>query len=478
MVTNNSKILDADNNLLHLDFSISVDYFLARFVRQATSILLSLFLICANTNGLAAEIKVYSNNDLGCILRLQGTIEKGDAKIFEEKWCQAAKKKSPEFNCEQDSFWPESPKICLDSPGGSFTEAIEIGDRIHHFMGTAIENGSVCLSACAIIFMAGSIYVDVDGHPGRPDRTMQVGGKLGFHAPDLVVDEGEYTKKQVDEAYKVSVFTTAKLSRRLDKFFFPLSLFTAMYSTPANEMFHIDYVGQAAQWDISITGFSVPTQITKSQLADACVNAAALYDNSGAVFFKQQHSEQEILEHILHREKYPYDVNSKMQVMRDSLGRLTAKWEMGGNLDSTCTIEEISIDSSANLVSGSIRWERMPFATDVRPLEAYMLYPDSAKITDLNTAQAQGQMHNAGTLCAVFTGEKKTDEQACTMTADVSSDRLPISLFVWPSGSRTVITHGDKKLLNGQETINVDTKGRFNECLLNTVTGNTFCYIR
>lgn len=478
MVTNNSKILDADNNILHLDFSSSVDYRLARFVRQATSILLSLFLICANTNGFAAKIEVYSNNDLGCILRLQGTIEKGDAKIFEEKWCQAAKKKSPEFNCEQHSFWPESPKICLDSAGGSFTEAIKIGDRIHHFMGTAIENGSVCLSACAIIFMAGSIYSDIEGHPGYPVRTMQVGGKLGFHAPDLVVPEGEYTQEQVKKAYELSVKTTAELSSRLDKFFFPLSLFTAMYSTSPNEFYYIEYVGQAAQWDISIAGVSIPTQITKSQLADACLNAAALYDNSGLVFFKQQHSEQEILEHILYRKKNPYEVDSKMKVLRDGLGRLTAKWEIGGNLESTCTIEEISIDSSANLVSGRIQFERMPFATDVRSLAAYMLYPDSTKISDLNKIQVQGQIHNAGTLCAVFTGGKKTDEQACTMTADVSSDRLPISLFVWPSGSRTVITHGDKKLLNGQESISVDTKGRYNECLLNTVTGNTFCYSR
>ena len=53
--------------------------------------------------------------------------------------------------------------LCLNSRGGSFEEAMTIATQLMaNAIGTKLEPGSECLSACAIVFMAGSIeYFEV-----------------------------------------------------------------------------------------------------------------------------------------------------------------------------------------------------------------------------------------------------------------------------------------------------------------------------
>jgi hypothetical protein len=70
---------------------------------------------------------------------------------------------------------------CLNSEGGNFDEGIKIGEFfLKTLVATRIKPHQKCLSACAIMFMAGQ-NLDTDGF--HLDRRMSASSVLGFHAP-------------------------------------------------------------------------------------------------------------------------------------------------------------------------------------------------------------------------------------------------------------------------------------------------------
>jgi ATP-dependent protease ClpP protease subunit len=105
-----------------------------------------------------------------CNFYLEGQIISGDAKRLQAivaTWRQKHK--------------TDTPRLCLNSPGGSFEEGLLIARFLTQWVeggGTAIEAGAKCFSACAIIFMAGT-YPWI----GERNRFLNVNGMIGFHAP-------------------------------------------------------------------------------------------------------------------------------------------------------------------------------------------------------------------------------------------------------------------------------------------------------
>lgn len=101
---------------------------------------------------------------------ISGPIELGDAARFED---MASIVDSP-FS---------SAIVTLNSEGGNYEEALQIGDIISgKSMTTAVLEADVCKSACALILLAGSEQ-EVRNSLPRASRFIYMGADVGFHAP-------------------------------------------------------------------------------------------------------------------------------------------------------------------------------------------------------------------------------------------------------------------------------------------------------
>ena len=136
-----------------------------------------------------------------CHYRMTGTLENGDLDKFR-------------------SMAIDGGLLCLDSPGGSFAEAVRFIDFMQNGtrQGTRLEAGTRCESACALIFMAGIHHAFEVGE--YPWREMHHTARLGFHSPALVVPQGQYDEGAVNAAYKIALQSVSgaidKLVRKRD----------------------------------------------------------------------------------------------------------------------------------------------------------------------------------------------------------------------------------------------------------------------
>ena len=189
----------------------------------------------------------FSKNTIDCNIRLSGTIEVGDL--------QKTLRKMRLFEST------EAPTLCLDSPGGSYDEALIIAEFIlNRHLSTAVEADGSCLSACVIIFLAGNI-----SSAGLivPARTLDVAGKVGFFAPYY---EGLSAVERL----------MALGSGTLHPQFFPKTLMVDMFKFGQGKSFFIDTVGKAISYSVNVTGIREPQDfgdVSLEMLCDVCDNA-------------------------------------------------------------------------------------------------------------------------------------------------------------------------------------------------------------
>ncbi|MCH9808081.1 MAG: hypothetical protein K0U74_10130 [Alphaproteobacteria bacterium] len=111
----------------------------------------------------------------------------------------------------------EWPSVCLDIPaGGSFIEGLRIARELRRHFVTVVPNGAVCFSACAIAFMGGGrrdgIFSEYEHVPGR---YLHIGGRLGFHSPELALPKGQsYTSANVVSAYASALRSISLLLKK------------------------------------------------------------------------------------------------------------------------------------------------------------------------------------------------------------------------------------------------------------------------
>lgn len=210
----------------------------------------------------------------GCTHQFQGIVDAGDLDLF--------------------SALPSDPQvvICLDSPGGSFMEGIAIGEYLREAgIGTLLEAGATCESACALVFMSGTYVADEIRFkdPQDPDyvedwqlgpwpwRSMHPTARLGLHAPRLNVPEGQYDEATVTLAYDAALRSLSEFSTRLmqtgpsDPILFNPDLFSILIATPHDQMFYIDTVDLAGRFDIRVGPVIPPTTLSEDSLIQACI---------------------------------------------------------------------------------------------------------------------------------------------------------------------------------------------------------------
>jgi hypothetical protein len=187
-----------------------------------------------------------------CTLSLNGEIEEGDAERLKSQNVYGA-------------------VLCLNSPGGSFNEAIDALKVVLDFdMKTHVDDGAQCYSACAMIFLAGARAVD--GGP-IPSRSMHVRAKLGLHAPYGAMGKAD-TAAAAEAYFKAGILAVKGATQALGHKLFPDSLRLEMLSRLGGEhdIFEIDTLDKVGRWNIFLTGYRSPSALTKRMVSQGCTN--------------------------------------------------------------------------------------------------------------------------------------------------------------------------------------------------------------
>jgi ATP-dependent protease ClpP protease subunit len=226
---------------------------------------------------LSSTIERYSDTEMGCRLRLSGTIETGDAEILETR-IQEVLTSIPERGNyhDTDGEYPEFA-VCFDSPGGSLIEGVRIAQILNrNQVSSAVPADASCESACAVAFMGGARDAsNSDEFFTVPHRLLHPNGRLGFHAPSLGIDEGQFTSDQLNTAFQAALGSIEAVLRLAteQQINFPPSLLVSMLETPPSNMFYIDTIYQANRWKIIAQPVPYPTRSPIRALTYACLSA-------------------------------------------------------------------------------------------------------------------------------------------------------------------------------------------------------------
>lgn len=221
-----------------------------RISQIAFGVMFSLCVTFGMYSAHAATVENRENAIMGCKIFISGTIRVGDAQTVEDMLRKEL------IQSGRSTVESHVQRVCLDSRGGSMQEALRIARIIERFgWGTAVGPGHTCESACALAFMAGVSHGAEDGEPYRRiNRILHPTARLGFHRPELIVAGSNYSASAVSDAFSVSMDAISDLVRtRIDsQYDFPDILLDRMLRTPANEMFYIETVGEAAGLSIGV----------------------------------------------------------------------------------------------------------------------------------------------------------------------------------------------------------------------------------
>ncbi|MCB1383892.1 MAG: hypothetical protein KDJ73_13385 [Notoacmeibacter sp.] len=391
-----------------------------------------------------------------CTHRFTGTLENGDIAAFEAIATDNA----------------NYAVLCLDSPGGSFGEAVRIARLLSEKnIGTRIEGGAACESACALIFMAGR-HVSEQAERAVRWRVLHPRGKLGFHAPALVVPEGNYDKDTVNRAYDVALGTVGSAITELiltgepdGGYNIRMSLLGVMLGTPADSMHHITTTGEAGRWDIAVGPLDMPFPKDAKALSRGCMNAWAWR-------FDRAADEQNW--------GFPADPVSgepdTFTVMINEISGDSCKIAfVGPQYPAIVSLTGRSGNGDTYLEAWQFTEPGTPLASlPAKTMEGTKKASVAAPASPEAPADATGE-------CTVGDSEPYKDREPCTRSQsarDGNGGKELVITYRWPSGSETKIvrgSHGDT--INGAPTaLEPHPVAPGGECARNPSTGNRFCY--
>lgn len=233
-----------------------------------------------------------------CLAVMSGVIEEGDYKkllqmIYGEPALAQREdwdgKSPPGFHVSYTSDGSElGQALCLDSRGGSLPEALKMAHLLlDHDVGlaTKIMPGNRCESACAVLFMAGSLFLETEFITTNLQREIRPGGKLGVHAPSLTLPEGgSYTGAQVSKSFNIALaaaretfdfaFETDSEGQRIIAPY----VFARFLETPPEDMYYLDTVGDALLGGFTVTGYDAKVDVNAQLVRTICDNAFMLDD--------------------------------------------------------------------------------------------------------------------------------------------------------------------------------------------------------
>jgi hypothetical protein len=225
--------------------------------------------ILACTFAQAGELRE-TPNIAQCDYLFSGTVERGDAQSIENEIPASA----------------FGTTLCLDSPGGSFIEGINMFHVIWNkdSIATRVLNGDQCQSACAIAFLGGSVVVGT-GLIRSQNAVIEPGAVLGFHSPRLVLPrDGVHSASTVEDAYALALndtFEMFKLTQVIEHGARGMSelLFSKVLATTPSSMYHIDTIGRASLAGIQVSNVPIP-ELSWQGLINVCNTAFLMAEST------------------------------------------------------------------------------------------------------------------------------------------------------------------------------------------------------
>ena len=426
-----------------------------------------------STSAFGAEIS--KANDPLCLMELRGEIVKGDLQRFNA----LADEILP--GSDGETTWKNT--ICLNSPGGNLAEGTAIAGEIYkRGITTVIRDRESCYSACAIMFMMG---VAQGGEMGWASRKMHKNAQLGFHRPYLDIDSDEKVSIKAlavgyDEAQKalLQIFNlanspTGPLTTR------PMmkpDLVQAMIAHVGDDFFMIDNVNRAGRFDIEVFGYQEPTDIDAQTAFMACDNAfyweSRLMEPDSVDYLHKAYTNQETVE----RQSKP--VNSSFgknyHVVSNDAGYADAECNVRWRED---RLTACGYNDSYDVNLGRAECNPDTDGGVSYPLSKIALWPAYTKLASLPDKQnATAALNGPRYRCIVKAEDNSViDDEICVQGPGSTVNGFLNVEFVWPSGSKTVVSIGKTAL-----KINGDPAQRKNEpnnstCVLNERTNKLFC---
>ncbi|MEM7464632.1 MAG: hypothetical protein AAF362_18335 [Pseudomonadota bacterium] len=224
------------------------------------------------------------------IFEISGPIQQGDSEllrrlfamhgIFEVDVVREQNSRSGD-QAPTLSYPPIPPILSLNSEGGSLSEAIEIVEFITSLypgLVTLVDSDATCLSACAVVFMAG--WSQVEECPFERTRIVSLPGSVGFHAPfvdlismDTSSDElpVELALELAQSAYRGANTVIAAILED-EPSSWPTSLLAEMLLAGSEDAVWIDTVDMAAESDIQISNAIPPIINSEGELLTVLYN--------------------------------------------------------------------------------------------------------------------------------------------------------------------------------------------------------------
>ena len=251
------------------------------------------FVQVAPTVSLAGQIREASDMPQ-CDYFYSGEVEEGDAQKIE------------------DAIHPTAlgTDLCFDSPGGSFQEGIKMFYTIWNMgsVRTRVVDGDICMSACAIAFMGGSM-LEGTGVIRFRKSFLEPGSRLGFHSPILVLPEGgQYSGDAVISSYALALessFKIFQITQINENGVEGMSeyLFGKILETPPSNMFVIDTIGKASLGKIHLSNVPI-RDLVWDGIRNVCDTAYLLADTGNVT-----------------RDGRPYEFSDFSNVGDDGTGR-------------------------------------------------------------------------------------------------------------------------------------------------------------
>lgn len=175
--------------------------------------------------------------------------------------------------------------IALNSPGGKYTTGLDLALQFRRLgIATLVKEGKECYSACAIAFLGGSepphdpstTGPDEDISTQPTDRELELGAKLGYHAPYLSIPSSSYTAEAVGDAYRAAVLDIARLIAISEYLKVQPSELPRMLAPTKDELFLVDTVDAVRSLGINLLDTSLQYRdlksITPSMVRNLCIN--------------------------------------------------------------------------------------------------------------------------------------------------------------------------------------------------------------
>ncbi|TCP80788.1 hypothetical protein C8J31_11428 [Rhizobium sp. PP-CC-2G-626] len=326
------------------------------------------------------------------------------------------------------------------------------------------------------------------------NRKLHLGGKLGFHRPYLDIQSDEMTSVRalavahdaaVESVMKIMILANNHVPWSNSTMMRP-DLVQQMLNHIGNDLFHIDTVEKAGRFEIEILGTPKGSGLTPEQAYYACENS--FYWQVGLMGTPADYIK-------LQQDFGPNNGgNSVVKLLSETPKEEIYSVTSGdaGYSEAGCLIADKGTHLSGcgyngmyNVMLGRGQCSLEDFEERSQFIPRLATFkpdtPVSALGQTIATQPSRVANPNAtSAVCTVFSPTALLDRQPCSVVVNigrvVNGKRLDRYEFVWPTGNKTIISKdGDTLYINGKIARPV-ADAAYTFCVLNSDTGNRFCF--